>query len=73
MTRRLSDQGTVTVQSIYSYEDVVKVALPELSPAFDHYPCVIPNWDNTPRSGNNGLVFQNATPELFKQHLAGGR
>ena len=53
----------------YSYADVVKVALPELNSAFDHYPCVIPNWDNTPRSGTNGLVFQNATPELFKQHL----
>jgi lipopolysaccharide biosynthesis protein len=55
--------------TIYSYADVVNVALPELSAAFDHYPCVIPNWDNTPRSGANGLVFQNATPELFKQHL----
>ena len=33
------------------------------------YPCSIPNWDNTPRSGSNGIVFQNATPELFLEQL----
>ena len=30
------------------------------------YPLVLPNWDNTPRSGMRGLVFENATPELFR-------
>lgn len=34
-----------------------------------NYPCVIPNWDNTPRSGANGLVLQGSTPELFARHL----
>jgi lipopolysaccharide biosynthesis protein len=29
------------------------------------YPCVMPNWDNTPRSGSKGLVFTDSTPELF--------
>ena len=33
------------------------------------YPCSIPNWDNTPRSGVDGIVFENATPELFLQQL----
>lgn len=33
------------------------------------FPTIIPNWDHTPRSGINGLVFQNATPCLFKKHL----
>ena len=31
------------------------------------YPMVIPNWDNTARSGVNGFVLHNSTPELFKQ------
>ena len=55
--------------TIYDYENVIKVALPKLNTNFEHYSSVIPNWDNTPRSGNNGMVFQNATPELFKRHL----
>lgn len=33
------------------------------------YPLVIPNWDNTPRSGTNGLVLLGSTPELFKDML----
>ena len=43
---------------------------------FDHFsnrdfiPCILPNWDNTPRSGRNGLVFNRSTPELFRRHLA---
>lgn len=35
----------------------------------DVIPTIIPNWDNTPRSGKRGWVFENTTPELFKQHL----
>jgi hypothetical protein len=30
---------------------------------------VLPNWDNTPRMGMRGLVFHDATPELFRGHL----
>lgn len=34
-----------------------------------YYPTVVPNWDNTPRSGVNGLVLKNSTPQLFKEAL----
>ena len=33
------------------------------------YPCILPNWDNTPRSGLNGFVFMNASPGRFREHL----
>lgn len=33
------------------------------------FPTIIPNWDHTPRSGNFGSVFQNCTPDLFKEHV----
>ena len=32
-------------------------------------PCVVTNWDNTPRSGRNGIVLTGATPERFRIHL----
>ena len=32
-------------------------------------PCVLPNWDNTPRSGRRGTVFDHATPDLFEIYL----
>lgn len=31
-------------------------------------PTIIPNWDHTPRSGKNGYILHNSTPELFKNH-----
>jgi hypothetical protein len=29
------------------------------------YPVVLPNWDNTPRSGVNGVVLKDNSPEAF--------
>ena len=31
----------------------------------DVAPQLIPNWDNTPRAGRRGLLYTNATPEVF--------
>ena len=31
-------------------------------------PFMLPNWDHTPRSGLNGTLLTNSTPELFKKH-----
>jgi len=33
------------------------------------YPCLTPNWDNTPRSGVRGFALHQSTPELFRAHL----
>ena len=54
---------------IIPYEDYIKIGLPPLRKDFDEFPCVVPNWDNTPRSGTEGWVLLNSTPELFRQHL----
>jgi lipopolysaccharide biosynthesis protein len=33
------------------------------------FPGIYPNWDNTPRSGRNGIVITGSTPELFAGHV----
>jgi hypothetical protein len=33
-------------------------------------PCVVPNWDNTPRTGARGLVLAGASPARFATQLA---
>ena len=33
----------------------------------NEYPMILPDWDNTPRSGQTGRTFQGSTPELFIQ------
>ncbi|CAN5223458.1 hypothetical protein BH11PLA2_BH11PLA2_17630 [soil metagenome] len=36
---------------------------------FPAHPCVMVSWDNSPRRGENGIVFTNATPEHFERGL----
>jgi lipopolysaccharide biosynthesis protein len=55
--------------TVYDYKDVIKHADPPLEKDFYQYPCVIPNWDNTPRSGVRGVILHDSTPELFRIHL----
>ncbi len=51
---------------VYSYENYVKYWSDTLCAEFLQYPCILPNWDNTPRSGKNGYVLTGSTPELFR-------
>lgn len=55
--------------SVYDYGDLVDFLLRNDRPPFTDYPLVLPNWDNTPRAGMNGLVLHGSTPELFRMHL----
>lgn len=33
------------------------------------YPTIIPNYDRSPRSGKNAVIWYGSTPELFKEHV----
>ena len=52
----------------YSYADIWSELVHTVDSGHN-YPCLIPNWDNTPRSGANGLVLQDSTPELFARQV----
>ena len=53
----------------YDYRKVLpRMIGPEESQKEDVYPTLIPNWDHTPRSGRNGYLLTNATPEWFQKH-----
>ena len=55
--------------TVYSYEEILPNLLDNGVADGMVFPCVIHNWDNTPRSGKNGLVLHNSTPEAFRKHL----
>ena len=54
---------------VYRYEDALVHFLEEVPAGVTRYPCIIPGWDNTPRSGARGVVLHDATPELFARHV----
>lgn len=55
--------------TIHQYEHVSPFIIGDPVPGIESFPCVIPNWDNTPRSGTNGMVLTGSTPELFRRQL----
>jgi Glycosyltransferase WbsX len=54
--------------SVYEYQDLIRYFVPERASDLA-IPCVLPNWDNTPRSGARGVVLRNSCPELFEKQL----
>ena len=58
----------LSLPTIYRYDDIVDDMIDIAAASTDH-PCIIPNWDNTPRSGRQGLVLHKSSPQLFKGHI----
>ena len=54
--------------NIVSYKKAIKYMVPDVDKKENVYPTLIPNWDHSPRSGHNGTVFTDSTPELFYKH-----
>lgn len=54
---------------VYDYRDVKPFFKLDNHLGMEQYPCVMPNWDNSPRSGVNGHIWVNSTPDIFRQHL----
>jgi hypothetical protein len=58
--------------TIYRYEDVCEGFVTNRVGPLPHvtrHVCLLPDWDNTPRSGPNGLVLHGSTPELFRRQV----
>jgi hypothetical protein len=54
-------------RNIVLYEDAISFFLDGIRDG--EFPCVIPNWDNTARSGKRGYVLHNSSPAFFEHHL----
>jgi lipopolysaccharide biosynthesis protein len=53
---------------IYDYAIATR-GMRRQSPDYPFHPCVMVSWDNTPRRGEDGIVFINSTPEAFGRNL----
>lgn len=58
------------IPNAFSYEIMSRHFVLKKIDSQDHvYPSIIPGWDHTARSGKEGLVMTNSTPEYFKKHV----
>ena len=55
--------------TVYRHADIVDSLIHRRIPGTVDFPCVSPNWDNTPRTGERGVVLHGSTPDLFRHNL----
>ncbi|MFT5892158.1 MAG: hypothetical protein ACI9Y7_002268 [Dokdonia sp.] len=54
----------------YPYKTVSKYFVNPKEDAMENvFPSIIPGWDHTARSGREGLVLTNSTPDYFEEHV----
>jgi len=53
----------------YEYEEIVNNLFNKYDELENVYPTVIPQWDRSPRSGKQAIIYKNSTPEKFQTHL----
>lgn len=53
----------------YSYKKFTKHFSNDIDRNPKVIPSIIPGWDHTPRSGKEGLVMTNTTPDFFGEHV----
>src|SRR5262249_46456330 len=54
---------------VYSYAEALPLFIHDEPLADTYHPCVVPNWDNSPRSGRDGLILHGSSPELFRTQV----
>lgn len=57
---------------MFPYAEATKYLVSKENYNFTCYPCVMPDWDNSARSGMKSLIFNDATPDLWQKHLEEG-
>lgn len=55
---------------VYRYKTAARYFLRPNSGSFKEYPCIIPNWDSTPRLGVNATILHDAKPDYFRRHVS---
>jgi hypothetical protein len=53
----------------YEYKEIINYLVTEIDYSESSYPCMIPQWDRSPRSGRNAVIWHGSTPELFEKHV----
>lgn len=54
---------------LYNYKDLYPQFIKEIDKDERVIPQIMPNWDHSPRTGNQGFIFAGSTPHLFEKHV----
>lgn len=58
------------VPHVYNYGKMINYLTGKEETQENVFPAAVPNWDHSPRSGRESLIYHNSTPQLFEEHLS---
>lgn len=53
--------------TVFNYKKAIKYMLTDADKEDDVIPVILPNWDHSPRTGRNSVIFKNCEPQYFKE------
>lgn len=53
----------------YSYSKIVDNLVNDLDKRDDIYPCILPGWDRSPRSGRKATIYYGSNPDEWEKHV----
>ncbi len=69
ITPSIEDLDPSFVGQVYDYRDVVEAARDRGAERYPLFRCVMPMWDNEPRTQARASIFANSSPELYREWL----
>lgn len=65
--KRLYRSVTGRPNKVYNYQTYVDFVLNSFDASKKSYPCIVPNFDHSPRSSNRGYILHNSTPQKWER------
>ena len=66
LTKRIFDK-LLHRPHVIQYEDYVEESIAYFKDHPNYIPCIIPNFDHSPRSGKRGIILHNSTPQKWER------
>lgn len=67
--KMLEKMGVGGILDVYDYKKIVKNIFNECDKQNNVYPTILPQWDRSPRSGRQAVIYKDSSPEEFEKHL----
>ncbi len=55
------------IPTVFKYKNAIKYMINDDCKSQTTIPCIVPNWDHSPRSGRNATILRGAHPKYFKE------
>lgn len=63
---KLRERFTFLSLARYPYKKIINYLTTDLDRKENVYPSAIPQWDRSPRSGRQAIIYYGSTPDLFR-------